>query len=125
MRKRYLYFYYLKDLLVCDQHHITTVLDDMSGFERRVFECPDLLIKIGTLQPETIPRIKEQVREKFIEWNAMLDEYHVNEELRFDTEDLLYSVRFHESLFWYMPEEKCEEHVRAHRAHLASKKENS
>ena len=125
MIKRYPYSYYLKDLLVCDQHHITTVLSDLCSFETNIFEIPEVLFKLNLITQENLPSAQEKVRQKFIEWNAMLDEYHVNKEMRFDVDDMLYAIRFHRTLFAFMPEEKCEEHILSHREHLAAKGDGS
>ena len=79
------------------------VLCGANSYERKFYINPDF-----EALPESIKEELEYVRQTLMEYNKILDEYNVNKEMRFDENDLVYSIRFHRRLFAFMPEEECE-----------------
>lgn len=130
MASRYVYSYYLNDLpIVNDRNHILNALEDIPKFLFNVAEGHvnnyKTIIALGIARSmEDVEHWLSVLREKFIEWNKLLDEYGVNEEMRFDIDDLPDAVGFYRLLFRFMPEEECEAALARMRERLAAKKAN-
>ncbi len=130
MASRYVYSYYLDDLpTVNDRNHILDVLEDIVPYYKNVVEghvnnYKTILALHIAQDMEDVERILGEVRKKLIEWNKMLDEYGVNEEMRFDIDDLPDAIGFHRLLFRFMPEEECEAALARRRERLAAKTAN-
>ena len=129
MASRYVYSYYLNDLpTVNDRNHILNVLCDISERRKNIVEDwvngYKTVIALGYVQSlASVEEELEVIRQKLIEWNAMLDEYGVNEEMRFDPNDLPDAIGFHRLLFRFMPEEECEAALARMRERDAAKRE--
>ncbi len=130
MPHRYVYSYYLNDLLVCDRNSILTILQrNMIPYYLNVVEGHEAnykhVIALGMARDrEDVDRILNEVRKIFTEYNELLDKYHVNEEMRFDVNDLPDAVGFYRLLFAFMPEEDCEKALERMRAGKRSAKKS-
>ena len=121
--KRYLYSYYLNDLLVCDMHSVLDKINTLTGVDKHVVEDHVFnyrtVIALGICPSmEKVNERLEKVRQTFIEYNKILDEYNVNLEMRFDVDDLPSAVSFHRELFFFMEEDAYRKAIKRNRERI-------
>ncbi len=124
--KRYVYDYYLADLLVCDKNSVLTKINTLSEVSKNIVELHqehlDTLIALGVVSSkEKVDGWLEEVRQTLIEYNKILDEYNVNVEMRFDVDDLPSAIRFHRTLFYYLYEDDWKKAIQANRKRFLKK----
>ena len=129
MAYRYVYSYYLYKLpTMNDVRSVLNALDDFPTIYMHVVE--DYVFNYKTVMAlypidrEGVDRYLEKTREILAGFNAVLDKYNVDKEMRFNLDDLPDAIRFYRLLFSFMPEEECEKALQKRRERLAAKKDH-
>lgn len=127
-KSKYPYQYYLNGLPAADWEHIVELLKTITDRDRMIVRDykTNYQNTIGCgyfADMDGVKRELEEIRDKFKAFNAELDKYNVDPEMRFDETDLVDAIHFHWALFTYLPEADCEKVIKLRREQMAHKSE--
>ncbi len=127
-KSKFPYQYYLDGLATEDKEHILALLKTITDRDRMIVRDYknnyQNAIDCGFFDDmDGVKKGLEKIRGKFTAFNAELDKYNVNPEMRFDENDLVDAVCFHLALFTRLPEEACKKVTELRRKQMANKSE--
>lgn len=127
-KSKFPYQYYLDGLATEDKEHILALLKTITDRDRMIVgdykNNYQNAIDCGFFDDmDGVKKGLEEIRDKFTAFNAELDKYNVNLEMRFDENDLVVAVCFHLALFTRLPEETCKKVTELRREQMANKSE--
>lgn len=125
--KRYVYDYYLNDLLVCDKNSVLTKIGNLPGIYKNIVldgvNNYRTVIALGIVSSiDKIPEWLEKIKQELIKYNNILDKYKVNIEMRFDVDDLPSAIDLYRTLFYFLEEDEWRKAIKNNRERIFKKR---